>query len=62
MTSKCRITVNIKKEDVDLFQEALKKYDIGKSELIGELIHTWLFNNKLHFDKKSGGKNGKQKR
>lgn len=37
--------------DYDLFKIALKKYDTGESELVREIIHAWLFANKLQLKK-----------
>ena len=47
MPSKSGVTAYLGKEDKELFEIAEKKYKMGKSELAKEIIHQWLFNNKL---------------
>ncbi len=34
-------------EDSELFEIAVKKYDMKESALLKEIIHSWLFSNKL---------------
>lgn len=34
-------------EDSELFEIAKEKYKMGNSELLNEIIHSWLFSNKL---------------
>lgn len=36
-------------EDAELFESARKKYDMKESSLLKEIIHAWLFANKLQF-------------
>jgi hypothetical protein len=52
MTSTKRITTYLTNEDFELFKIALKKYDLKDSGLLREIVHTWLFNNKLNLRKK----------
>lgn len=47
MPSNNGFMVYLDKEDKLLFEKAVKKYDIGNSELLREIIHSWLFSNKL---------------
>ncbi len=48
MPSKRGVAAYLNEEDFDLFEKAVKLYGLDKSELIKEIIHSWLFNNKLH--------------
>lgn len=52
MSSKNGITAYLNNEDKELFDRAVKLYFIGQSELAKEIIHSWLFNNKLQLIKK----------
>ena len=47
MTAKYPLTINLDEADGVLFDKALKSYQTGKSELGREIIHMWLFNNKI---------------
>ena len=47
MPSNNGVTAYLEKDDKALFEEAVKKYMIGTSELAREIIHSWLFSNKL---------------
>lgn len=47
MASKNGVTAYLKDKDKELFEIAVKKYDMEKSDLLKEIIHSWLFNNKL---------------
>ena len=53
MTSGKRVVGYLSDGDYDLFQIALKKYDIEQSKLIQEIIHAWLFANKLQLNSKN---------
>jgi len=41
----------MKRTENELFRIALKKYDAKQSELINEIVHAWLFSNKLQLKK-----------
>ena len=41
-------TINFIDEDHELFLKAVEKYGVGKSELLREIVHSWLFDNKLN--------------
>lgn len=47
MTSKNRIVGYLEEEDHKLFKVAEEKYKIKESELFREIVHAWLFSNKL---------------
>ena len=44
--------VYLGKEDKILFEKAAKLYNKGKSEFAREIIHSWLFANRLQLDTK----------
>ena len=50
MPSERRITIYLEKEDFKLFKIALKKYKKDDSKLGREIMHMWLFNNKLQLE------------
>lgn len=52
MPSKNGVMVYLKEEDKKLFDEAVRKYQLGQSELLKEIIHSWLFSNKLQIKQK----------
>lgn len=52
MPSKNGVTTYLTDEDKELFDKALKKYNLGQSELLKEIIHSWLFSNKLQIKQK----------
>lgn len=52
MPSKSGITAYLEKEDLKLFEKAVEKYGIGQSALIKEIIHAFLFQNKLQIETK----------
>ena len=52
MPSENRVTTFLTDEDKKLFDRAKKLYGIGQSELAKEIIHSWLFANKLHLVKR----------
>ncbi len=52
MPSKNGVMVYLKDEDKKLFEKAVKKYELGQSELLKEIIHSWLFSNKLQIEQK----------
>lgn len=39
-------------EDAKLFRKAYKKYKLDRSTLLNEIIHAWLFANKLKLQEK----------
>jgi len=39
-------------EDAKLFKKAVEKYEMDKSPLLKEIIHAWLFSNKLKLEEK----------
>ena len=47
MPSKRRIVAYLESDDWDLWQKALEQYAMDQSKLLKEIIHAWLFNNKL---------------
>ncbi|MBS3077843.1 hypothetical protein J4233_06295 [Candidatus Pacearchaeota archaeon] len=47
MPSDRQIKFTLKQEDFDLFNKALEKYVMNKSKLLQEIVHAWLFSNKL---------------
>jgi hypothetical protein len=46
-TQKRKITTYLSPEDFELFKSAIEKYDTKQADLSRDIIHTWLFNNKL---------------
>lgn len=56
MPSENGITAYLEKEDKQLFDIAVKRYGIGHSKLAKEIIHSWLFGNKLQLINKKEGK------
>lgn len=52
MVSENRIVAYLNAKDKELFDEAVDLYEIGESELLREIVHSWLFSNKLQFKKK----------
>jgi hypothetical protein len=42
----------LKEEDARLFEKAVKKYGMKRSALLKEIVHAWLFANKLSLEKK----------
>jgi len=42
----------LSEEDAELFEKAVKKYGIDKSKLLNEIVHAWLFANKLKLEEK----------
>lgn len=51
MASEKRIAGYLSDDDYRLFHIALKKYDTKESKLIQEIVHAWLFSNKLQLEK-----------
>jgi hypothetical protein len=47
LSSKRRVTTFLNEEDFDLFCKAVKAYHCKDSKLAREIIHAWLFANKL---------------
>lgn len=47
MPSNNGVMVYLGEKDKKLFEKAVKKYKIGQSKLLKEIIHAWLFANKL---------------
>lgn len=54
MPSENRIQIYLSNEDKELFDKAVELYEMGDSELAREIIHSWLFGNKLQLKKKNG--------
>ena len=52
MPSKNGVTAYLEKEDKELFDNAVNLYGGGHSKLAKEIIHSWLFSNKLQLNKK----------
>ena len=52
MPSENGVTAYLEGEDKELFEKAVKRYSIGKSKLLKEIIHSWLFINKLQIKTK----------
>lgn len=52
MPSNNGVTVYLDNEDKELFKKAVKKYKIGDSKLLKEIIHAWIFANKLKLEEK----------
>ncbi len=52
MPSDNGVTVYLDPEDKELFKKAVKKYGLGDSKLLKEIIHAWLFANKLKLEEK----------
>ena len=46
------VQVCLTEDDAKLFEKAVKKYGIGDSKLLKEIIHAWLFANKLKLEEK----------
>lgn len=59
MPSKNGVTAYLEKEDKELFDIAVQLYGIGSSHLAKEIIHSWIFNNRLQLEKRQGDKNVK---
>ena len=53
MPSEQGVTAYLDEEDKKLFEKAVKKYGIGQSKLLKEIIHSWLFANKLQIQNKN---------
>jgi len=52
MPSEKKVFGILSEEDYDLFSVALKKYNLGQSKLVREIVHSWLFANKLQLNQK----------
>ncbi len=57
MPSEKRIVGYLEDIDWELWNQAIKKYNMGESKLIQEIIHAWLFANKLQLMSKDGKEN-----
>ena len=44
--------VCLTEDDSNLFEIAVKKYGVGESKLLKEIVHAWLFANKLKLEEK----------
>ena len=44
---KRKITTYLSPEDFELFKSAIKKYGTKQADLARDILHAWLFNNKL---------------
>jgi len=47
MPSNRQIKGVLLKEDFELFKMAMEKYDLEQADLMREIIHSWLFANKI---------------
>lgn len=47
MPSNKRIVAYLEDDDFSLWENAVKKYGMDKSKLLKEIVHAWLFSNKL---------------
>ncbi|MBU0907824.1 MAG: hypothetical protein KKD18_03430 [Nanoarchaeota archaeon] len=47
MPSEQRIVAYLDNDDWELWEKALEKYNLGESKLLKEIVHAWLFSNKL---------------
>ncbi|MFH1452179.1 MAG: hypothetical protein ABIF88_03330 [archaeon] len=54
MPSEKRIVAYLEDGDWELWNKATKKYDMDKSKLLKEIVHAWLFANKLQLLSKNG--------
>jgi hypothetical protein len=52
MPSEQGVTAYLDEGDKELFEIAVKKYKLGQSKLLKEIIHSWLFANKLQLKNK----------
>jgi len=52
MPSYKRIVAYLEDEDWTLWKIAVKKYNMDKSKLLKEIVHAWLFANKLQIQNK----------
>ena len=52
MPSNKRIVAYLEDEDWKLWENAVKKYGMDKSKLLKEIVHAWLFQNKLQLQNK----------
>lgn len=53
MPSKKRIVAFLEDDDWKLWQTAVTQYDMNKSKLLKEIVHAWLFANKLQLQDKN---------
>ncbi len=51
MPSNKRIVAYLEDDDWELWGEAIKKYNMNRSKLLKEIVHSWLFANKLSLSK-----------
>lgn len=59
MPSEKRIVAYLEDEDWELWKKAVEKYEMDKSKLLREIIHAWLFANKLQLQNKKEEKKKK---
>lgn len=52
MPSDKRIVAYLEDDDWKLWENAIKKYKMDKSKLLKEIVHAWLFANKLQLESK----------
>ncbi len=50
MASERQVKTVLSEEDYPLFRNALSKYKITESELLREIVHAWIFSNKLNLE------------
>ena len=53
MPSDKGVTAYLEEQDKELFEIAVRKYKMEKSKLLKEIIHSWLFANKLQLQDKN---------
>lgn len=51
MPTQKRVSGVLTDEDFELFKIAIKRYGLGESKLTREIIHSWLFANRLQLQK-----------
>jgi hypothetical protein len=54
VTSDKRIVAYLENDDWELWERAVKEYGMDKSKLLREIVHAWLFANKLQLKTKNG--------
>jgi len=52
MSSEKHVAGYLRDEDWKLWKIAVRKYKIGQSKLLKEIVHSWLFSNKLSLEEK----------
>lgn len=52
MPSNRRIVAYLDEDDWELWKKAVEKYDMSESKFLKEIVHAWLFANKLQLENK----------